>query len=449
MKTYEEFKQILESFKTIGKKEYEGFITKYGKTETQRLFEKYVSDTNVPDDDDKFTRISYYIEQIENNETFVETLEETKSDETDYSNYLTQSNLADSFYLYLREIGKRPLLSEQEEKELATEIKKLKSELDLKEITDESLNKELSMIKYPDKIGIDIDSRRKQRKYIIKNLEAKKNRLTQGNLNNKNSNLIIEMRLLEEILEKLELLTKYNKAKQKFIESNLKLTVSIAKRYIGRGLEMNDLIDEGNIGLIKAAEKYDVTKGYKFSTYATWWIRQAITRSIADQSRTIRVPVHMVEKINKMMKIQRATTMELGREPNEIELAERLNITIDNLRELKKFAEEPISLEIPIGDDDDSTLGDFVPDENTEAAEEVATKNLLKEALNEALSTLTPREEIILRLRYGLDDGRTRTLEEVGQKFGVTRERIRQIEAKSLRKLRHPTRSKKIEDYLR
>ncbi len=322
----------------------------------------------------------------------VENTEEIEVDKIDLS-VPEGTNIEDPVRMYLKEIGKVPLLSAEEEIELAKQMEAG----DMAQSQLEEMEEELDE-------------------------EAKK-----------------ELKRLVAVGEN---------AKKKLAEANLRLVVSIAKRYVGRGMLFLDLIQEGNLGLIKAVEKFDYRKGYKFSTYATWWIRQAITRAIADQARTIRIPVHMVETINKLIRVSRQLLQELGREATPEEIAEEMEIPVERVREILKISQEPVSLETPIGEEEDSHLGDFIQDENVPVPADAAAFTLLKEQLVEVLSTLTEREQKVLRLRFGLDDGRARTLEEVGKEFNVTRERIRQIEAKALRKLRHPSRSRKLRDYL-
>lgn len=331
----------------------------------------------------------------------------TEEDEVDMENIDLSVpdgvSIEDPVRMYLKEIGKVPLLSADEEIEYAGKIEDGAAAAEkLKDI-----EKMLESAEGEEKEAL--EKEKKELGYVIADGDA---------------------------------------AKQKLAEANLRLVVSIAKRYVGRGMLFLDLIQEGNLGLIKAVEKFDYRKGFKFSTYATWWIRQAITRAIADQARTIRIPVHMVETINKLIRVSRQLLQELGREPTPEEIAEQMNMPVERVREILKISQEPVSLETPIGEEEDSHLGDFIQDDNVPVPADAAAFTLLKEQLMEVLGTLTEREQKVLRLRFGLDDGRARTLEEVGKEFNVTRERIRQIEAKALRKLRHPSRSRKLKDYL-
>lgn len=327
----------------------------------------------------------------------------------------------DPVKVYLKEIGRVPLLSGDEEIRLALDI------LDGNKAIEEKKEKFAKICEIEEDKELSNDEKRiwlTQTKDALPTEER------------------IELRNLETAIRKGE------RAKQRLSEANLRLVVSIAKRYVGRGMQFLDLIQEGNLGLIKAVEKFDHTKGFKFSTYATWWIRQAITRAIADQARTIRIPVHMVETINKVKKVSSQLLHQNGHEPTADEISEALDMPVEKVREIMRVAQEPVSLETPIGEEEDSHLGDFIPDEDAPVPAEAASHTLLKEQLSTVLGSLTPREEKVLRLRFGLEDGRPRTLEEVGHEFEVTRERIRQIEAKALRKLRHPSRSKKLRDFL-
>ena len=332
----------------------------------------------------------------------IEDLEDISEEEIANTDALAETfSIDDPVRMYLKEIGKVNLLTPEEEVEYAVKMSE----------------------------GTEAAAKIEERKTAVENGEAEP--------------------FTAEELEALQKTVKIGEeAGKKMAEANLRLVVSIAKRYVGRGMLFLDLIQEGNLGLIKAVEKFDHTKGYKFSTYATWWIRQAITRSIADQARTIRIPVHMVETINKVIRVSRQLLQELGHDPSPEEVAAEMNMPVEKIRDILKIAQEPVSLETPIGEEEDSHLGDFIPDEDASEPAEAASFTFLREQLEQVLSTLTPREEKVLRLRFGIEDGRTRTLEEVGKEFNVTRERIRQIEAKALRKLRHPSRSKKLKDFL-
>ena len=349
------------------------------------------------------------------------TLTEDSVDEFESSLSAEGVAIDDPVKVYLKEIGRVPLLSSDEEIQLALDIL----------------------------AGSQAEERKKEAFPAIWKIE-KNIRLseTQRRIQVTEEKLNLDKDQLAELSELDAVLRKGEKAKQRLSEANLRLVVSIAKRYVGRGMQFLDLIQEGNLGLIKAVEKFDHTKGFKFSTYATWWIRQAITRATADQARTIRIPVHMVETINKVKKVSSQLLHQNGHDPTADEISQALDMPVEKVREIMRVAQEPVSLETPIGEEEDSHLGDFIPDEDAPVPAEAASHTLLKEQLSSVLSTLTPREEKVLRLRFGLEDGRPRTLEEVGHEFEVTRERIRQIEAKALRKLRHPSRSKKLKDFL-
>ena len=343
----------------------------------------------------------------------------------------------DPVRMYLKEIGKVPLLTAEEESELAKHMEAGNYAIDL--IHKKDAEEEELTFKYVSTLEKEKELREgepTEADQVLDSIIDYAKKVQEGALTD------------EDIKALKNIASEGDEAKKRLSEANLRLVVSIAKRYVGRGMLFLDLIQEGNLGLIKAVEKFDYRKGYKFSTYATWWIRQAITRAIADQARTIRIPVHMVETINKLIRVSRQLLQELGREPSPEEIAEEMDMPVERVREILKISQEPVSLETPIGEEEDSHLGDFIQDDNVPVPAEAATFTLLKEQLEEVLGTLTEREQKVLILRFGLEDGRARTLEEVGKEFNVTRERIRQIEAKALRKLRHPSRSRKLKDYL-
>ena len=421
-----DYQEVLKTFQDMDlEDEKYDLITAYLESKGIDVLNLEEDQDDVPDLDDD--------DHVDDDEVPNEELEMIEQEEMDGEDDLDAHgvgdaiNIEDPVRMYLKEIGKVPLLTADEEVAIAKRME----------------NGDIAQ-KMLDTIFADVADGDTERvttedefwKYL-------RNEEQREEADEKKPFLLVRNKQ-----ELKEVVADGEEARKKLAEANLRLVVSIAKRYVGRGMLFLDLIQEGNLGLIKAVEKFDFRKGFKFSTYATWWIRQAITRAIADQARTIRIPVHMVETINKLVRISRQLLQELGREPTPEEIADRMNIPVERVREIIKISQEPVSLETPIGEEEDSHLGDFIQDDNVPVPAEAAAYTLLKEQLQEVLGTLTEREQKVLRLRFGLDDGRARTLEEVGREFNVTRERIRQIEAKALRKLRHPSRSRKLKDYL-
>ena len=434
-KGFAEYNEVLASFKElqIEEDDYEKIWETLDKNKIVLRIEQ-PEDDDIPEDE-------LGLDDSEEIDLDVESIEKSLGDGV---------SIEDPVRMYLKEIGRVPLLNAEEEIELAK-----KMELGIEK--DAENQEQIEEVKNNSDLLAEVENLVK--KMELKNKSGKEmsfeeammhiseNKILLAKMDNRPNAKIIE-KSINIIADNKKPIFEGKEAAKELSQANLRLVVSIAKRYVGRGMLFLDLIQEGNLGLIKAVEKFDYRKGYKFSTYATWWIRQAITRAIADQARTIRIPVHMVETINKIVRVNRQLLQELGREPSPAEVAKQMDMSEERVREIMKISQDPVSLETPIGEEEDSHLGDFLPDENVLAPSDAAARTMLNEQLNEILDTLTERERKVLSLRFGLTDGRARTLEEVGREFNVTRERIRQIEAKALRKLRHPSRSRKIKDYL-
>lgn len=468
---YEEFKQIIGLIEVVDEKQYDQLVQKYGEKSINALFEQYINDSEIADDDKKFNRTSYYVEktnenQVENEDLF-KRLDSSFLSEDEYDRlFLINGAMENSIALYFKEIATFPLLEPEQEKELTLNLYKLKNKRESLKITDNNLDEELVAIGYKGTISKKYYSRKKQSKYIeeiLVQLESKRE-----SLKNKQSiflssckedevNVLIKelderIAYLKDLKEKIDIQHDYQEVFELLVNSNLRLVISIAKRYIRSDIPLLDLIQEGNKGLMKAIEKFNVTKGYKLSTYATWWIKQAITRSISNQSKLIRMPVYMVEQINKVVSVEKVLTIELGRKPTSEEIVNKLSddkIDKDKIEDILKYGEtrDPISFFEPISEDKSFTLEELIADETTNIEDNISQSHL-KVALEEVLATLTEREEKIIKLRFGLDDGKIRTLEEIGQEFNLTRERIRQIEAKALKKLRKPEKIDRIKDFL-
>lgn len=436
MEQYEEFKKEVESFQIIEEKEYQKIEYKYGTKKTEQLFEKYINDETIPNSNKKFKRIKSYIEMTE--EKYSQKLEQQKIYKPENKETEDQGIETDTVKQYLKKISSYPILSREQEKELATEIDNLKRQIKKRNITDESLNIEMSKIGYPKKIENSQHSRQGQMTFILKRIEE----LELGNF-------IEEISKLKNLFDDIRIQHTYTEKIKEFTQCNLKLVVHIANRYTGCGIKFLDLIQEGNLGLINAIDKYDVKKGYKFSSYAIWWIKYYIKKAIAEQSKIVKIPVYLMsEYLNKIIIITNNFESKFGRQPTEEELAQSLNISLNKTREFLRLINPPLSLSMPIGLDENATLNDIIPDQNNYSIEKIISSIFLKEELEKELQKLTLQEQIVIKKRFGIEDNCPKTLANIGKSLNLSRERIRQIEQKGLKKLRKAKVKEKLKEYL-